>query len=319
MTVLKEVQPRVHALTGGLFANWLPPDQVEVGDYGVITRERFQRDGNLRNWNIACEIETPGKADGKLEYSDRVQVQAGAALKAGAQVPGQKSPKASAKISFKGQGAFLYHLSGITSRRLANSRTFYEELACKWLAGEVRLEENSVIVNEIRVADKATIIVSEGHEGSLELQGDFSLNGQAVLADVKGGLSVSASTGSLFQWLAADGTIPIISLIRPVMGPPDGGPTSPGGVAAVLTRVRNLFRKGRWDIRIIQLRGFSETPAVITVTAELPNGEIVAVGFHAIDAAEFLSLNEYVAEATTFVVDNVEEEDLGRGQAAASA
>jgi hypothetical protein len=38
--VLKEVQPRVYALTGGFFANWMPPDKVDVGDYGVIAKER---------------------------------------------------------------------------------------------------------------------------------------------------------------------------------------------------------------------------------------------------------------------------------------
>jgi hypothetical protein len=287
----------------------MPPDHVEVGDYGVITRERFQRDGNLRNWNIVSETETTKKSDGKLEYSDRAQDHVGTTLKASARALGQ----ASAKITFKGRGAFLYHLSGITSRRLANSRAFFEELAGKWLAGEIRLEENSVIVNEIRVADKATIVVSEGHEGSLELQGNFPLSGQAILADVKGGVSVSASAGSLFRWLAADETIPIIGLIRPVIGPPNGGPPRPGVVATVLKRIRDLFGNNNWDIRAVQLRSFSATPKVTTVTSELPNGEDVVVSFYAVESAEFLSLSDYVAEATTFVDENIQEETVKRG------
>jgi len=316
MTILKEVQPRIYGLTGGLFANWMPSDPVEVGDYGVISRERFQRDGSLRNWNIDFDIETPKKLSGKLDYSDRTKLRVGAALKAGAAIPGQGSPTASAKINFEGEGAFLYHLSGITSRRLLNSRTFFEELARKWLAGEVKLEENSVIINEVRVADKATIIVSEGREGSLELEGNFSVGGEAVLADVNGKLSVSSSAGNLFQWLAAGGTIPLIGLVRPVMGPPDGGPPAHGALAAFLGRIWDLFRRNHWDVRAVQLRDFSTSPKVTTVTAVLPNDEVIAVGFYAVDVAQFLNLNDYVAETTTFVEENIEKEVVRVARAA---
>ena len=125
MAVLTELQHRVHALTGGLFANWLPPDRVEVGDYGVIRGDRFQRDGNLRNWNVSCRVETTKTAAGRLEYSDRAQIQA--ALRTRARIAGQRSPSLTAKIDFRGEGAFLYHLAGITSHRLedfGNSTSF---------------------------------------------------------------------------------------------------------------------------------------------------------------------------------------------------
>lgn len=104
MSVLAEVQPRVHGLTGGLFANWIPSDQVDVGDYGVIARERFVRDGNLRHFRLAFEVETPEKSKGKLEYSDRAKFSAKLAAKGAVRVPGHPTPKASAEIAFSGKG-----------------------------------------------------------------------------------------------------------------------------------------------------------------------------------------------------------------------
>jgi hypothetical protein len=65
-SILKEVQPRIYKLTGGLFANWMPPDQVDVGDYGVITQHRFVRDGNFRDWNITYGVEPTKRSRGKL-------------------------------------------------------------------------------------------------------------------------------------------------------------------------------------------------------------------------------------------------------------
>jgi hypothetical protein len=307
MSVLAEVQPRVHSLTGGLFANWMPSDQVDVGDYGVIARERFVRDGNLRNYQLAFSVETPEKSKGKLEYSDRARFSTKLAAKGAVHLPGLPPPKASAEIAFTGKGAFLYHLSGITTRRLKNSRSFFQNLACKWIAGDISLEENAVIVNEIRVADKATIVVSEGRDGLLKLQGNFSTDGQAVLADVKGGLSVASSSGSMFQFLGAEGTVPIIGLVRPVMGPPPGG----GDVAVAsagpsfFQQVRALFQRNKWDIRDVQLRGYASSADETIVTVELPHGEVVAVAFSPVTAEQFMRLNDSAPEAHSYTEESV--------------
>jgi hypothetical protein len=133
-------------------------------------------------------------------------------------------------------------------------------------AGEISLAENSVIVNEVRVADKATIVVSEGHEGSLELNGDFPVGAEAILADVKGGLSMSTSSGDMFKWLAADDTIPILGLIRPVI------PGDAGAGGDLWQRLRDLFKRRQWQIREIPLvNHFQEADGLTGVTLALPD------------------------------------------------
>lgn len=308
MGVLASVQRRVHSLTGGLFANWMPPDKVDVGDYGILAGDRFVRDGSLRDRDIEFEVDIPEKSKGKLEYSDRAEIATSAALTASIPIPGQPRPKASAKIKFSGKGAFVYHLSGITTRRLNNSRSFFETIACKWMAGEISFDEKSVIVTEVRIADKATIVVSEGSSGSLELNGNFELRSEAPLADAKGSLTVANKTGSLFQWLAADGTVPIIGLVRPVMGPPGGGGTtkSAGAVlAAFAERIQDLFSTNKWDIRAIELRNFVRSPEKATVEAVLPHGELVLIEFGNITLEDFLSLND-PTKGQTVIEENVQ-------------
>lgn len=303
MGVLAEIQPRVYALTGGLFANWMPPDPVDVGDFGVIAHERFVRDGNLRNWGLEFAVEETRKSDGKLDYSDRAKVAIRMSAQAAVGVASQSSPTASAHIEFTGQGAFLYHLSGFTIRRLQNTRAFFEDLARKWIAGAIKLEENSVIVNEIRIVDDATIIVSEGHEGSLDLIGEISAAQDAVLADVKGGLSVANSFGNMFKWLSTRGTIPVIGLVRPIMGPPGGG--SPSALVSFVRQVQDLFKVQRMDIRTVRLDFYAPKNELPTVTAHLPDGSSVVVGFQAITAEEFFALDATAGQKESFVDETV--------------
>jgi hypothetical protein len=139
--------------------------------------------------------------------------------------------------------------------------------------------------------------VSEGSDGLLKLNGNFSLDGQAVLADVNGGLSVSSSSGSLFQWLAAEGTIPIIGLLRPVMGPPPGGGDAVAAVPgrSIFQSVRALFERKKWDVRAIQLRDYAPSADGITITAELPERQAISVGYTSLTAEQFLRLSGYAS------------------------
>lgn len=303
MTVLREVQPRIFALTGGLFANWLPDGKIEVGDYGIVERERFVRDGSLRDYGIAIEIEQTKKAKAKLEYSDRAQIQVSASVsgKVGAS---DSATSARAAIHFSGRGAFLYHLSGLTEQRLSNSRIFFEELARKCILGEFPLNENTVIVSELRLADKASIIVSDANNGSIELQGNFPASGNAIFADVKGGLSVSNSSGSMFKWLATDGTIPILGLVRPVIGSPSGGPNA---LVGLLTRLRQLFRERRWDIREIILHSVTSENGQERTSASIPIPDGGALSFQlaAVDIGDFLRPRAPEAVQTGFVEESV--------------
>lgn len=294
MDVLASVQKHVHVFSGGLFANWMPADKVDVGDYGIVSGERFVRDGNLSELDIPVEVDVPSKSKGKLEYTDRAEVSTSIGLKVAAAIPGLPPPKTSARIKFSGKGAFIYHLSGITTRRFKDTRKLYEEIARRWLAGDLHFEERSVIVSETRAADKATIVVSQGHSAVLELSGDFELAGEAILAEAKGQLSVATKTGSMFRWLASDATTPLIGLIRPEMGPPDGGDQNraAGVVASFVQKIQDLFSQHKWDVRTIQMRDYVQAQEHASFSAILPDGQIVLFQFRKVKEVEFFALND---------------------------
>lgn len=314
MQVLRELQPRVFGLTGGLFANWMPPDQVDVGDYGTIVRNRFVRDGSLRDWDMTFDVQPTKKSKGTLEYSDRVKVTLSGAAKVHGGLTTDVAASANAGLRFSGRGSFLYHLSGITTRRFENSRKFFEDLTRTLIADDRPWDKNSVIVSETRVAQKATIVVSDGKDASLDLRGDFPLTGDGVLADAKGALTVASSRGSLFKWLAADDTIPIIGLVRPVFGGPSGGDTeaAPPPGPGILETLRALFRERSWDIRAIALEQYVEAEGKTRITGSLPEQNAFQVQFERLTLADFFSLSDQTLESSTFVEESVAVEAVAR-------
>jgi len=223
MSVLRNIQRKIFKFSGGFFANWLPPDFVEVGDFGFVKNEKFQRAGSLSDLGMTFDIEETKKRDGRLQYADGVRMTFSPSVKASSRI--LNSAKASVSLEFSRSGAFVYHLAGINQRRFQNRPQFFKELAAKMLAGEVELGDDAVLIDETRTADKATIIVSQNKKGKFDIQTTISPENSAFLATAKGKIAATHMSGNFLEWIAADSTIPLIHPVRPVFTLAPGGPT----------------------------------------------------------------------------------------------
>lgn len=293
MSVLKHIQPKIYGMTGGLFANWMPNNAVSIGDFGTLQRCAFERLGSLQDHGI--EIATVSIEGGKnsLEYKDKASVDASASAIATDALSGGEG---SVAVQFSGRGAFLYHLSDVDQNRPANMKSFYEQVGQALLSGVSEFPNNGVLVTEIQKAEKATIVVSDSMNGSLELKTKFEPAGEAFLSGAKGGVSAGASTGSLFQWIANDNTVTLLRLIRPVFPPPTGGR---GGSPLLLSTVVNWIRDliGGRDLHVgeLSLSRYVEgaKPALVFEIAE--TGHEVELSFADITVSELLETDDETA------------------------
>jgi hypothetical protein len=243
MSILRNVQRKIHKFSGGFFANWLPPDRVDVGDFGLIKNDRFQRSGSLGDLGLQFEIEQTKKIDGQLKFSDGTKMTIAPSL--GAEAPIFKGAKASIALEFSGQGAFLYHLAGINQRRFRNPPEFFKQFAIKMAAGDVVLNDDAVLLDEVKTADKATIVVSESKRGKFDLQVGFKPNEDEFLASAKGKIAANHAYGDFLQWIAAGSTIPLIHPIRPIFSTGAGGSTP---LSKFIERIKSaLGRKPQVD------------------------------------------------------------------------
>jgi len=310
MNVIRLVQREIHPLTAGLFANWPPDQKVEVGDYGFVSRYQFVRAGSPRAWGLEYEVETIKTINANMEYSVHADIETSAAAKG--DVAGTAS--GTAKIRFGAKGAFLYHLAGLSVQRLADQRKFAGRFMEKYLREAISPDEGPVIVSEVRLAKKSSIVVSDTANAHLELQGNFPVGSGAMLAEVKGGLSLVHSRGTMFKWLAADQTIPLLGLVRPTITGPGGTPLRLG----MLEAIRDWISGGRLHIREIRLPVKPiENDGMPVAEAEFSNGVRLEMHFEPVLIDDFEQLSGATAQAEErdwgepMKFDEVSEEEPG--------
>lgn len=244
MSVTRIIQPKLHHMSGGMFANWLPNNYVAVGDYGVIRNSRFERLGTLIEYGASfVTAEEPGGRN-NLEYTDKVKLSAMAAATAS----GGGGVLGSASVRLTAVGSFLYHLANSANIRPVNSRKFNEEVTRVLLGDELHFPEDGVIVTEVKYAEKATIIVADGNEAAIEFQTDFEPEGAAFLAGAQGKVAAGNRQGTYIEFVAQDDIMALIRLVRPRILPP-GGPAPPMSASdRAIMWFKNLFKERQLDV-----------------------------------------------------------------------
>jgi hypothetical protein len=226
MSFVEEVQRRVYAKTL-LYTPWLPTERMQVGDYGSVRRGRFNREGNVRQRGITFEEDVATASPARLGFSDRASFNAKGVAKGRA-----ASVAAGMEIALSGAGAFVYQLQDISSRRIADKDRFFRDLFLLILAGQLRWDDEFLLIDEVREAGSATLIVSETDSGKVVISGDVPLGpeGDAPLARARANVSAKVESGSIFQVLGQTSVTPLYNLRRLVFEPP-GGPGSPVSAA----------------------------------------------------------------------------------------
>lgn len=286
MSVTKVIQPRLHAASGGLFANWMPTAYVEVGDFGVIDDHRFVRHGALHEYGEIARAERHKNARDNFEFKDRIELSTStlAEASAGAGIRGTVS------LRLSDRGAFLYHLANTATFRVNNTRQFQEQLAAVLLAGDLDFPPNGVVVTEILHAKKATVIVADQSEAQIELQTAFQPVGEAFLSGAKGSVQAGVTKGSLLQFVGHNDINAMLRLIRPKITPPPDGPSGPPAQAGLPERtvqwVRDLFRERQLKVSdlVIRSTGDANEPTVSIVVAK--TGEEFLLTLHDLTVEE---------------------------------
>lgn len=271
MSVLKIVQPKLHALSGGLFANWLPNNLVEVGDYGILHNNHFQRQGSLREYGAEFDIEDQSSGKANFEYKVKVDFGTSAGIDTGI---GQ-----SAKVVLKmtDRGAFLYHLSKMRIERPESDRRFNEQIAAALINPALTLPEDIVLVTEVHHAGKATIVVADSADCSLDLRTSFAPGGEeAFLSGAHGGVKAGNSVGSVFKFVAQDDIVTLLKIVRPTAPPAPGGPKkSAGAVAKSIEWIRTLIAERKLPVSTLALTYVTGPSQPHVVVAE-NNGAVIA-------------------------------------------
>ncbi len=222
MSFVENIQRRIYAKTS-MFGAWLPTDRLNVGEYGLIRRGRFNREGQLRQRGIAFTETRTATVPSKLGFSDRAKFvtknSANAELAA-------KQVSGALELSLSGEGAFVYQLEDIVARRIADKESFFQTLFSAILSGKLKWQDEFVLIDEVREAGAATMIVLESDSGKLVLKGKLPVGAESSvpLARLSAQTSVDVESGSIFQALGQTSSTPLYHVVRLSFDPAPSGP-----------------------------------------------------------------------------------------------
>ncbi|MBN8487162.1 MAG: hypothetical protein J0M20_05480 [Burkholderiales bacterium] len=207
----------------GFFATWLPGDPIEVGDVGVFEEGRFRREARLSDFQIPCQVEVADNAS-DVQFTSRNGVQLSTSAGASAGAVGELRMS----IQFTGDGAFLFHASGLKVHRLGNRPEV--TAAVLGLYERKRWKKEWLIVEAVHTAARTTVLISEDKAAKVELAAKSELPVPvpvASLATPDAKVQVTASEGKVFQSIGASNQHPLYACLRvkdPFFGPVDLAP-----------------------------------------------------------------------------------------------
>ena len=193
----------------GFFATWLPGDHMELGAIGVLKEGRFRHEATLKDLGIKIETEVAGSPQ-TLRYTSTSGTSIENTAGAGTSTP---LIKAEISIEFSSEGAFVFEATNVQQTRISNRFEIADQILDAYI--ESRWEKEWYVVEALRTAQMATIIVSQDQSAGLVLSAKSDIPIPSTsLADPKVDLSISSTRGKIVQVLATENLKPLYSCLR---------------------------------------------------------------------------------------------------------
>jgi len=222
-------------------ATWLPNTHLELGDVGLLRGDTFVRETTLGDLGIPFTVRDGG-APVNFTWTSKsgisVETKAAGQAAVGTTIP---LAQAGVSVKFSREGAFLFQAVGCLEDSIDNRPTL--ETHIKNLLLKNRWNRDWTVVDTLVRADRATIIVSNSGDASLDLTAEVPV-APANLTNVSAGFAVNRTRGAVIHFIAAEGLAPLFrlsrvkqSIIQRLLGTKDGtfyrelggdrGPSSP--------------------------------------------------------------------------------------------
>jgi hypothetical protein len=192
-----------------LRGNWEPTQPIELGDFGLLDRQAFQRIGNISQRGITIgEVITDDIGDQKIFASGRDTTVAFHAKAASATNPAV-TINASVEINFATQDSAFFNASGCSYSIIRDKVALGTQIMSAYKRGKWP-REWAVITDLVR-ARKTTVAISGAAAGGIVLEADGSV-AQIDLAKADIGLSLRSARNVGYQVIAQAGLAPLIGM-----------------------------------------------------------------------------------------------------------
>ena len=189
-----------------LWAVWLPGSHIEVGDYGTLDKNCFQKKGTLREY---IELEPKSvrkrKIDIILQLGRFGKIQASAAAEAKQAL----GPSASVHLDVSASRGVFLRIDGLTKAEFLTPIPIQRRLVQSFRERGAFWNKDWLLVHEVFSADSFTVLASQGRKSGLQVQGSVDALQQIDMGKAQGGGSMEVVGATDLNILGANGPVAI--------------------------------------------------------------------------------------------------------------
>lgn len=193
----------------GYFACWLPNTRLELGDVGVLSRDRFDKVTSLALLGVLFSSVTNGQPV-DLEYSSAGQVEVSVSGD-GRITP---DPLVTLSVTFNRENATLFQAAECRVETVQDLSSLNEKL--RQLSDSGIWRKEYVVVTELVRTGPAAILVSnqKGARVDFHLDAPAPITGALALAKASASMSTMSASGLAVKIIAPDGVTPLYRAVR---------------------------------------------------------------------------------------------------------
>ena len=184
----------LHEAFGYLFANWVPQQPINLGDYGRFQKGVFHRDGALEDLGIKVHRVAPDEARALYQYHSKNSSSAQLKLNASSKASGVAKATAGLEIKFADANSVFFNAAGCALRTVTNISDIGAAVRAK--LDEGTWEYDWVVVTSLIDAKSTTAIVSSSSNGAIVLNAEGDVpNVDLANAALKLGVNSESNIG----------------------------------------------------------------------------------------------------------------------------
>jgi len=207
----------VHDHLSPYYANWEPGEPLQLGDYGTLDGDKFDRLGNIRTFGISFDVRSDKVGDQKKFSSEGTRERSGGASAEGT-VNSVVDAKAELAITFTRKNSVFFNAANCTTDSIEDIADVGRKLIDMYENDE-RWKKKWVVVTHIVTASNTIIAVGTKAQSSVtfEVAGDTKT---IDLADASIDLKVASRDEGLYtvDSLNGRGITPLMKLHRITTG-----------------------------------------------------------------------------------------------------
>ncbi|GHT79760.1 hypothetical protein AGMMS50262_23820 [Bacteroidia bacterium] len=203
---------------GMVYAAWKLGNHYELGDYGFLNDNVFERQGNVKQLGFDFEIlKDPNPSDENYKSTgvnkNKITADGSTVVAANA------NAAVGFSIEFSNANTVFYEAMNVRTNKIDDVAKLGAEIKRIYSSGNegengVKWDKKFAVITELDVADSATIILSNTQNAKIELRANANISvAQLNIADPKCGWDRTSETGLESYIIANEGATPLFKLM----------------------------------------------------------------------------------------------------------